>query len=304
MSKGSTKYHEPVMLKESIDALAIKPDGIYVDTTFGGGGHAQTILSKLGEEGKLLAFDQDPEALENSIDDERLILINSNFRYIKNFLKLYKAQPVDGIFADLGVSSFQFDNAHRGFSTRFNGPLDLRMNPKSELSAAQIINRYSKEKLRTLFKQYGEIKNATHLANMVENFRKNQEITSTGQLAEISRKCAPRNKENKYLAQVFQALRIEVNEELEALKIMLENSVELLKPEGRLIVLAYHSLEDRLVKNFFKAGNFEGNIEKDFYGHPQTPLKVITRKPITPSEEETRNNSRARSAKLRIAEKK
>lgn len=304
MSEGSTKYHEPVMLKESIDALAIKPDGIYVDTTFGGGGHAQAILNKLGEGGTLLAFDQDPEALENSIDDERFILINSNFRYIKNFLKLYKAHPVDGIFADLGVSSFQFDNARRGFSTRFDGPLDLRMNPKSDLSAAHIINRYSKEKLRSLFKQYGEIKNATHLANMVEDFRKNQEITSTGQLTEIARKCAPRNKENKYLAQVFQALRIEVNEELEALKIMLENSVELLKPEGRLVVLAYHSLEDRLVKNFFKAGNFEGEIEKDFYGQPQTPLGVITRKPITPSEEETRKNPRARSAKLRIAEKK
>lgn len=304
MSEGSSKYHEPVMLKESIDALAIKPDGIYVDTTFGGGGHALAILNKLGEEGTLLAFDQDPEALENSIDDERFILINSNFRYIKNFLKLYKAHPVDGIFADLGVSSFQFDNARRGFSTRFDGPLDLRMNPKSDLSAAHIINRYSKEKLRSLFKQYGEIKNATHLANMVEDFRKNQEITTTGQLAEIARKCAPRNKENKYLAQVFQALRIEVNKELESLKIMLENSVELLKPEGRLVVLAYHSLEDRLVKNFFKAGNFEGDIKKDFYGQPQTPLKVITRKPITPSEEETRKNSRARSAKLRIAEKK
>jgi len=304
MNKEDSTYHYPVMLSECIKALNINPDGIYVDTTFGGGGHARAILEELSENGILVAFDQDPEALENAIDDERLILINSNFSYIKNFLKLYKTFPVDGIFADLGVSSFQFDNARRGFSTRFDGPLDLRMNPETELNAGDIMNRYSKEKLKQLFKQYGEIKNAGHLTNMVDNYRKNQEITRTAQLAALAQKCAPRNRVNKYLAQVFQALRIEVNQELEALKKLLGSSTELLAPGGRLVVLSYHSLEDRLVKNFFKAGNFEGEIKKDFYGDPQTSFKVITRKPITPVEKEIEKNSRARSAKLRIAEKK
>ncbi|MCF8231787.1 MAG: 16S rRNA (cytosine(1402)-N(4))-methyltransferase RsmH [Bacteroidales bacterium] len=304
MSEGANTYHEAVMRQESIEALALNPDGIYVDTTFGGGGHARAILDQLGEAGTLLAFDQDPEALNNNIDDERFILINSNFRFIKNFLKLYRACPVDGIFADLGVSSFQFDSPRRGFSTRFEGPLDLRMNQHSEWSAADILNRYSREKLRLLFKEYGEIKNASHLANVIDSRRKEQAITTTTQLAEAARKCSPKNRENKYLAQVFQALRIEVNEELATLKQMLTSSLEMLKPGGRLVVISYHSLEDRLVKNFFRAGNFEGHIEKDFYGQPLTPLKVITRKPVTPSEEEVKNNPRARSAKLRTAEKK
>lgn len=304
MNKKESAYHEPVMLRKCIDALNIDPDGIYVDTTFGGGGHARAILKKLSENGTLVAFDQDPEALENALDDDRLILINSNFSYIKNFLKLYKAYPVNGIFADLGVSSFQFDNAHRGFSTRFDGPLDLRMNPETDLSAGDIINRYSKEKLKQIFKQYGEIKNAGHLTNMIDNYRKDRQIATTAQLTDVARKCAPRNRENKYLAQVFQALRIEVNQELDALKKMLENGTELLASGGRLVVLSYHSLEDRLVKNFFKSGNFEGEIKKDFYGEPQTSFKVITRKPITPGEKEIEKNSRARSAKLRIAEKK
>ncbi len=304
MSDKERSYHEPVMRRESIEGLNIKPGGIYVDTTFGGGGHARAILEELSENGTLLAFDQDPEALANAIDDERFILINSNFSYIKNFLKLYQAYPVDGIFGDLGVSSFQFDNARRGFSTRFDGPLDLRMNPKAELSAKAVLRRYSKEQLRSVFKQYGEIKNAGHLTNLIEDYRKKQDISTTGQLAGIARKCAPRNRENKYLAQVFQALRIEVNEELEALKKMLESSIDMLNTGGRLVILSYHSLEDRLVKNFFKSGNFEGVVEKDFYGEPETPFRVITRKPVTPSEEEIKVNPRARSAKLRIAEKK
>ncbi|MCF8308652.1 MAG: 16S rRNA (cytosine(1402)-N(4))-methyltransferase RsmH [Bacteroidales bacterium] len=304
MREAANKYHEPVMCKESIEALAIKPDGIYVDTTYGGGGHARAIIGQLSEAGTLLAFDQDPEALNNNIGDDRLILVNSNFRYIKNFLKLYKAQPVDGIFADLGVSSFQFDSPRRGFSTRFDGPLDLRMNQQAEWSAADILNRYSKENLRHLFKEYGEIKNASHLANVIDSRRKEQPISTTAQLAEAAKKCSPKNRENKYLAQVFQALRIEVNEELATLKQMLTSSLEMLKTGGRLVVISYHSLEDRLVKNFFRAGNFEGSIEKDFYGQPLTPMRVITRKPITPTQAEVINNPRARSAKLRIAEKK
>lgn len=303
MSKENT-YHQPVMRRESVEGLAIKPDGIYVDTTFGGGGHARAILEELGEDGTLMAFDQDPEALKNALDDERFTLINSNFRYLRNFLKLYKAWPVDGIFADLGVSSFQFDSAYRGFSTRFDGPLDLRMNPKSDLPASDVINRYNRETLKNIFRQYGEIRNAGTLAAAIDNQRQKHFITTTGQLREAAWSCAPRNREYKYLAQVFQALRIEVNQELQALKEMLSAALEMLNIGGRLVVISYHSLEDRLVKNFFKAGNFEGKVVKDFYGQPQNPLRVITRKPVIPTDEEILGNPRARSAKLRIAEKK
>lgn len=295
-------YHEPVMINECIKGLAIKPDGIYVDVTYGSGGHSKEILKKLTK-GKLFAFDQDDDAIRNKIEDERLTLIHQNFRYMKNFLKLYKTVPVDGIIADLGVSSHQLDVAERGFSTRFDGELDLRMDRKKRLSAREVVNNYSERQLREIFFKYGEIKNALKLAAIIEKSRRESEIKTTSHLKDIISICAKRGRENKYYAQVFQALRIEVNNELEILKVMLGQTVEVLKQGGRLVVISYHSLEDRLVKNFLKSGNFKGEIEKDFYGNPIVNFKLINKKPIIPNEEEIKRNNRSRSAKLRIAEK-
>ena len=295
-------YHDPVLLKESIDGLNIKKDGIYVDVTFGGGGHSKEILKHLTN-GSLIAFDQDQDALANKPDDDRLILINQNFRFMRNFLKLYKANPVDGILADLGVSSHQFDVAERGFSLRFEGDLDLRMNQRKELTAKEVINTYPVNKLRDIFFHYGELKNSTKITKAIEDARNKQEIKTTSQLKEALSSCFPVNQENKFFARVFQALRIEVNDELGALKEFLEQTPDMLKPGGRLVIISYHSLEDRLVKNMIKAGNVEGLIEKDFFGNVKTKFRSINRKPIIPTDEEIKRNNRARSAKLRIAEK-
>ncbi|HPT03509.1 MAG TPA: 16S rRNA (cytosine(1402)-N(4))-methyltransferase RsmH [Bacteroidales bacterium] len=295
-------YHCPVMLKECIDGLNINPKGIYVDVTFGGGGHSQEILKNITT-GRLIAFDQDEEAIQNRIEDDRFLLLNQNFRYLKNFLRLYNALPVDGIIADLGVSSHQIDSPERGFSTRFDGELDLRMDKRKKLTARYVVNKYTENQLKLLFSQYGEVRNASKLANTIIHFRNEKEINSTATLKEAMATCIDKRTENKYLAQVFQALRIEVNSEMDALKDLLIQAGEVLKPGGRLVVMSYHSLEDRLVKNFFKAGNFEGVVKKDFFGNPMTPFRLINRKPIVASQDELNENNRARSSKLRIAEK-
>ncbi|HNY06459.1 MAG TPA: 16S rRNA (cytosine(1402)-N(4))-methyltransferase RsmH [Bacteroidales bacterium] len=295
-------YHCPVMLKECIDGLNIDPKGIYVDVTFGGGGHSQEILKNITT-GRLIAFDQDEEAIQNRIEDDRFLLLNQNFRYLKNFLRLYNALPVDGIIADLGVSSHQIDSPERGFSTRFDGELDLRMDKRKKLTARYVVNKYTENQLKLLFSQYGEVRNASKLANTIIHFRNEKEINSTATLKEAMATCIDKRTENKYLAQVFQALRIEVNSEMDALKDLLIQAGEVLKPGGRLVVMSYHSLEDRLVKNFFKAGNFEGVVKKDFFGNPMTPFRLINRKPIVASQDELNENNRARSSKLRIAEK-
>lgn len=295
-------YHDPVLLKESIEGLNIKGEGIYIDATYGGGGHSREILKHI-DKGSLIAFDQDQDALVNEAEDDRLILINQNFRYMKNFLKLYKAVPVNGILADLGVSSYQIDNPERGFSLRFEGALDLRMNQKKGLSAKQVVNEYPLVKLKEIFWNYGELQNGSKVAFEIDKARNKTEITTTKQLQEATIKCAPKGLENKFYAKLFQALRIEVNDELGSLKDLLHQSVDLLDKGGRLVVISYHSLEDRLVKNFMKSGNFEGNIEKDFYGNPLVQFKLITKKPVIPTDDEIKRNNRARSAKLRIAEK-
>ena len=295
-------YHQPVLLNESIEALNIKGDGIYVDVTYGGGGHSAKILEKITT-GSLIAFDQDQDALANKPDDDRLILINQNFRFMRNFLKLYKAVPVDGILADLGISSHQIDKAERGFSVRFEAELDLRMNQRKDLTAAKVVNTYSVAKLREIFFRYGALKNAGRISTLIETARSQSEIKTTGQLKDILKSLAPRMQENKFYAKVFQALRIEVNDEMGALEEMLEQTADLLKPGGRLVVISYHSLEDRLVKNLMKTGNVEGKVHKDFFGNVETPFEVITRKPIIPTDKEIEANNRARSAKLRIAEK-
>ena len=295
-------YHKSVLLDASIDALAIKPGGIYVDATFGGGGHAKAILEKL-QGGKLIAFDQDEEAIMNRIDDPRLIMVNNNFRFLRNFLKLHNSAQVDGILADLGISSHQIDQPERGFSTRFDGILDMRMDQKKKQTAKDIVNQYSEENLSDLFFTYGEIRNARKLSSRIVEARKIKPVETTSALKEIANTCAERGKEFKYQAQIFQALRIEVNQEMESLREFLKQAVNALKPEGRLVVIAYHSLEDKLVKNYFRSGNFEGIVEKDFYGNVLAPLKVITRKAIVPTEQEVEENNRSRSAKLRVAEK-
>ncbi len=296
------KYHQPVLLKECIDGLDINPKGIYVDVTFGGGGHSREILKHLTT-GKLYAFDQDEDAAKNKIDDERFILIKQNFRYLKNFLKMYNALPIDGLLADLGVSSHQFDEADRGFSTRFDAKLDMRMDRNSKLTAADILNTYSEEELKCVFKNYGEVDNAGRLAYQIFHSKKEKHIETVNDLKVAIEKCVKRGRENQYYAQVFQALRIEVNKELDVLKDLLMQCSEVLKPGGRLVVISYQSLEDRLVKNIIRSGKFEGEVEKDFFGNQLTPFKAITRKPIVPSDAEITENSRARSAKLRIAEK-
>jgi 16S rRNA (cytosine1402-N4)-methyltransferase len=296
------QYHEPVLLKECIEGLNIKPDGIYVDVTYGGGGHSKEILKHLTT-GKLYAFDQDEDAVKNKVTDERLVLIKQNFKYLKNFLKMYNALPIDGLLADLGVSSHQFDEAERGFSTRFDANLDMRMDRSAKLTAAEVLNTYSEDDLKRVFKLYGELDNAGKLAYFIFNSRKEKAINTVSDLKQAIERCVKRGRENQYYAQVFQALRIEVNKELEVLEELLMQSVDVLKPGGRLVIMSYHSLEDRLVKNVMRSGKTEGEIDKDFYGNPLTPFRVITRKPIVPDEEEVERNSRARSAKLRIAEK-
>lgn len=295
-------YHKPVMLSECLDGLAIKPEGTYVDVTFGGGGHARAILEQLTT-GRLVGFDQDADALLNSIDDSRFTLINQNFRYLTNFLRFYKAFPVDGVLADLGVSSHQLDQAERGFSTRFDADLDLRMDRKSNLTAKEVINRYPTENLIKIMREYGELPNAYRIALKLTEARGAGSIDTTAQLKEILQPFAERGKENKFFARIFQALRIEVNGELEALKEMLLQTTKTIKPGGRLVVMSYHSLEDRLVKHFMKTGNFEGIENKDFFGNLHAPFKPVTRKPVTASEEELIENNRSRSAKLRIAER-
>lgn len=297
------EYHNPVLLKETVDGLDIKPDGIYVDVTFGGGGHSREIMRRLGPNGKLFAFDQDTDALANAIDDERFTLINENFRYIKRFLRFYGVKEVDGILGDLGVSSHQFDVAERGFSTRFDAELDMRMNQKDAISAYNVVNEYEESELRRIFADYGELTTAKGLAQAIVQARAENPIKNTEQLKQVLSRFLPAHKSNKILAQIYQAIRIEVNQEMEVLKEFLEQSLEVLKPGGRLSVISYHSLEDRLVKRFMKNGLFEGEPERDFFGRFEVPFKLIG-KMIVPTDEEIKINSRARSAKLRIAEKK
>lgn len=296
-------YHLPVMLNECIEGLNIRPEGTYVDATFGGGGHSRAILSQLGEGGRLIAFDQDADALANAIEDSRFKLLNENFRHMKSFLRLQGVRSVDGILADLGVSSHQFDVAERGFSTRFNGELDLRMDRRQEVTARELVNRMDEHELTRILRLYGELPNAYQMAKAICRARAEKEIETTFDLREAVKHHLPRGMENKYLAMLFQALRIEVNGELEALQEMLRQAAELLNPGGRIAVMSYHSLEDRIVKNFFRAGNFEGEIEKDFYGNPIVPLKPVSRKAIVAGEEELERNPRSRSARLRVAEK-
>ena len=297
------EYHNPVLLKESVDGLDIKPDGIYVDVTFGGGGHSREILSRLGPNGRLYAFDQDEDALANSIDDERFVLINENFRFIKRFLRFHNVKTVDGILGDLGVSSHQFDVAERGFSTRFEGELDMRMSQKQDLNAYKVVNEYDEENLRRVFLNYGELKNAPVIARVIIEAREYNPIKNTEQLKVVLGRFLQAHKSHKILAQMYQAIRIEVNQEMEVLKEFLEQSLEILKPGGRLSVISYHSLEDRLVKRIMKNGMFEGEPERDFFGNFSVPFKTIG-KLIVPDFLEIKSNNRARSAKLRIAEKK
>ncbi len=299
-----SNYHNPVMLQECIEALDIKPDGTYVDVTFGGGGHSREIIKHLGSKGRLIAFDQDVDAQQNLIMDDRFEFVDQNFRYLKNFCRLHGAIPVDGILADLGVSSYQFDQAERGFSIRFDAELDMRMNRLSELTARQVVNTYSEADLHRIFGIYGEIQNAKSLAKTIVTGRLNGEIVTVDDLKNAISGLIPRGKENKYLAQVFQALRIEVNQELEVLKDFLVQSAEVLGTGGRLVIMSYHSLEDRLVKNFIAKGKFSGEVEKDFFGNDQKPLYAVSRGAVTATADEIKENNRARSAKLRIAVKK
>lgn len=296
------EYHNPVLLKETVDGLNIKPDGVYVDVTFGGGGHSREILRRLGPNGKLFAFDQDEDALANAIDDDRFVLINENFRYIKRFLRFYGARTVDGILGDLGVSSHQFDVPERGFSTRFDAGLDMRMSQKNDLNAYKVVNEYDDANLRRVFYDYGELKNAPALSRTIIEARQHRPIKTTEELKEVLAKYLPERIRNKVLAQIYQAIRIEVNQEMDVLKEFLEQSLEILNPGGRLSVISYHSLEDRLVKRFMKNGMFEGEPERDFFGNYSVPFKTIG-KLIVPTDEEIKINNRARSAKLRIAEK-
>ncbi|MCA0151898.1 16S rRNA (cytosine(1402)-N(4))-methyltransferase RsmH [Winogradskyella vincentii] len=295
-------YHNAVLLKETVDGLDIKPDGIYVDVTFGGGGHSKEILSRLGKDGKLFAFDQDKDALANSIDDDRFVLINENFRFIKRFLRFYGVKEVDGVLADFGVSSHQFDVAERGFSTRFEADLDMRMNQQNTLSAFGVINTYDEEQLKQVFYQYGELRQAPAMAREIVSERTKEEIKTSKQLKAVLKRFLNHKKENKVLAQIYQAIRIEVNQEIEALKELLLQMPEILKKGGRLAFISYHSLEDRLVKRFIRNGLFEGEPERDVFGNYEVPLKKVGGL-IIPSQEEIKINSRARSAKLRIAEK-
>ena len=297
------EYHNPVLLEASVEGLNIKPSGIYVDVTFGGGGHSKAILKKLDANGKLVAFDQDQDALANALDDERFQLINENFRNIKRFLRFYGIKEVDGVLADLGVSSHQFDVAERGFSTRFDAELDMRMNQKDVLNAFTVVNEYAEADLKRILSEFGELTNAGAMANTIVQARSEEPIKNTEQLKQVLSRFLPAHKSHKILAQIYQAIRIEVNQEMEVLKEFLEQALDVLKPGGRLSVISYHSLEDRLVKRFMKNGLFEGEPEKDFFGNFTVPFKSIG-KLIVPSVAEIKVNNRARSAKLRIAEKK
>ncbi|WP_209564344.1 16S rRNA (cytosine(1402)-N(4))-methyltransferase RsmH [Flavobacterium sp. 1355] len=296
------EYHNPVLLHPTVDGLNIKPDGVYVDVTFGGGGHSKEILKRLGPNGKLFAFDQDEDALANALPDERFTLINENFRFIKRFLRFHGVKSVDGILADLGVSSHQFDVPERGFSTRFDAELDMRMSQKNDLNAYRVVNEYEEQDLRRVFSDYGELKNAPVLARTIVEARKDFPIKTTDELKEVLAKYLPERVKNKILAQIYQAIRIEVNQEMDVLKEFIEQSLEILNPGGRFSVISYHSLEDRLVKRFIKNGMFEGEPERDFYGNFSVPFKTIG-KLIVPDDAEIKINNRARSAKLRIAEK-
>ena len=296
-------YHIPVMLKECIEALAIDPNGTYVDLTMGGGGHTREILANLGQEGHLYSLDQDPDAEANAPQDERHTFVASNFRFVRGALRLRGVEQVDGILADLGVSSHHFDAKHRGFSFRGDAPLDMRMNTREGRTAADIVNTYTNDALAKIFAEYGELDTTWKIANCIERARSEKPITTTAELVEAVKPCTPPKDEAKFLTKLFQALRIELNGEMEALKMALEQSLKLLKPGGRLVIMSYHSLEDRIVKNFMRSGNTEGVIEKDFFGRATTPFKVITRKAVVPTNEEIEINPRSRSAKLRVAER-
>ena len=303
MSNKEVCYHIPVMLNECMEGLAIKPDGVYVDVTFGGGGHSREILSRLGKKRTLYGFDQDADAENNIPEDDRFVFVRSNFRYLSNFMRFHGETEIDGLLADLGVSSHHFDDKDRGFSFRFQGMLDMRMNTRAGKTAADILNTYTEEALSTLFYLYGELKNSRKLASVIVKARETKPLETTDEFLALITPYIGKDKEKKMLAQVFQALRIEVNDEMRALREMLQQAMRLLKPGGRLVVMTYHSLEDRLVKNFFKSGNFEGTISQDFFGNIQSPFRLINNKVITPSSEEVEVNPRSRSAKLRIAEK-
>jgi 16S rRNA (cytosine1402-N4)-methyltransferase len=296
------EFHRSVLLNESIEALQIHPGGIYVDATYGGGGHSLKILEKL-EGGKVIAFDQDEEAGRNKGEDPRLILLHHNFRYLKNFLKLYKSVPVDGILADLGVSSHQIDIPERGFSTRFEGVLDMRMDRNRKMMAKDVLRDYDEEQLFRMFRDYGEVRNAKKVARVIVEHRKTKPIETTGDLKELLRPLSEKGKENKFFARIFQALRIEINQEIASLKELLVHGSEVLRKGGRFVIISYHSLEDKLVKNYFRAGNFEGEIEKDFYGNPLTSLSPVFTRAVIPGADEIRENPRARSARMRAAEK-
>ena len=296
-------YHVPVLLRESIDGLDIKPDGVYVDVTFGGGGHSREILNRLGEKGHLYSFDQDEDAEKNILDDERLTFVRSNFRYLHNWMRYYGVDQIDGLLADLGVSSHHFDDETRGFSFRFDAPLDMRMNKRSGTTAAEVLNTYSEDMLADILYIYGELKNARKIATAIVKARDEKKIETTADLMQVTEKLFLREREKKETAKLFQALRIEVNHEMDALREMLNGAKELLCEGGRLSVITYHSLEDRIVKNVMKAGNTEGKMEQDFFGRTEAPFRLISNKVITPSEEEQERNPRSRSAKLRIAEK-
>lgn len=296
-------YHTSVLLKESVDGLNINPSGIYVDCTFGGGGHSKEILSRLNNNGRLIAFDQDAEALKNKLNDTRLTLVHGNFKFLRNYLRFEDAPQVDGILADLGVSGHHFDSQTRGFSFRFDSPLDMRMNQDAGFSAQNIVNEYSVDQLASIFRMYGELDNAGRIAWLIDSYRGKQKITTVGQLKEAIAQVTPQKAATKFLAKVFQALRIEVNHEMDALREMLEQTADVVKKGGKLVIITYHSLEDRLVKNYMKNGKFDGQAEKDLFGNVNVPFKMENRKVIVPDIQELDKNSRSRSAKLRIAEK-
>ena len=298
-----TTYHIPVLLTQSVDGLITRPDGTYVDVTFGGGGHSREILRRLSPDGRLLSFDQDEDAERNIVDDQRFTFVRSNFRYLRNFLRYHQVEEVDGILADLGVSSHHFDDSERGFSFRFDGALDMRMNKRAGMTAADIVNTYDEERLANVFYLFGELKNSRKLAAALAKARASQPITTIGQFLDVVKPLFGREREKKELAKVFQALRIEVNHEMDALKEMLAAATQALRPGGRLVVITYHSLEDRLVKNLMKTGNVEGKEDKDFFGRVNTPFRLVNNKVIVPDQDEVERNPRSRSAKLRIAEK-
>lgn len=304
MTTSETTYHVPVLLRESVDGLNIRPEGIYVDVTFGGGGHSKEILSRLGAGGHLYSFDQDADAEKNIVADDRLTFVRSNFRYLKNWMRYYGVEKIDGLLADLGVSSHHFDEAERGFSLRFDAPLDMRMNKRATLTAADVINNYGEGQLADVFYYYGELKAARRMASLIVKSRAEKPLLTTGDLLNVLQPLLRRDREKKEAAQAFQALRIEVNHEMDSLREMLLAATELLAEGGRLSVITYHSLEDRIVKNIMKSGNAEGKVSQDFFGRAETPFRAVNSKVITPTDDELARNPRSRSAKLRIAEKK